>query len=94
MNNIVIYEDARGKSDFENYLSELNTGKAKNKNYRIQFQKIVVYIRMLKEYGNGLNEPYAKYLEDGIWELRPLDNRILYAYMNLQDYLSRRGKNV
>lgn len=35
---------------------------------------------MLKQYGKRLGEPYIKYLENDIWELRPIRDRILFAY--------------
>lgn len=30
--------------------------------------------------GTRIGEPVTKYLDNNIWELRPLSNRILYAY--------------
>ena len=34
---------------------------------------------LLAEYGLKLTEPYIKKLDDEIWELRPLRDRILFA---------------
>ena len=34
---------------------------------------------MLKEEGLSLGEPYIKHIDNEIWELRPLRNRILFA---------------
>ena len=42
-------------------------------------RKIGDYIQILSEYGTTAGEPYMKHLEDKIWELRPLRNRILFA---------------
>ncbi|MDP3042422.1 MAG: type II toxin-antitoxin system RelE/ParE family toxin [Candidatus Omnitrophota bacterium] len=42
--------------------------------------KVYAYIRELKEQGNNLRRPMADYLEDGIYELRPKDNRIFYFF--------------
>ena len=50
-----------------------------NKNAKINLNKIVSYINQLSKNGLRLGEPYIKYLEDNIWELRPLKNRILFA---------------
>ena len=36
---------------------------------------------MLRENGLALGIPYVKHLEGEIWELRPLRNRILFAYI-------------
>ena len=37
-------------------------------------------MRMLQQEGLALGQPYIKHLENDIWELRPLRNRILFAY--------------
>ena len=42
--------------------------------------KIFAYIGELKKQGNNLRRPMADYLEDGIYELRPRDNRIFYFF--------------
>ena len=38
------------------------------------------YIRMLQEQGLSLGVPYIKHIDNEIWELRPLRDRILFAY--------------
>ena len=42
--------------------------------------KVYAYITELKKQGNNLRRPVADYLEDGIYELRPKDNRIFYFF--------------
>ena len=42
--------------------------------------KIHAYITELKSQGNNLRRPMADYLRDGIYELRPKDNRIFYFF--------------
>jgi phage-related protein len=42
--------------------------------------KIVAYIDILEEKGTRIGEPVTKHLDGEIWELRPLNNRILYAF--------------
>ncbi len=42
--------------------------------------KVFAYISELKKQGNNLRRPMADYLEDGIYELRPKDNRIFYFF--------------
>lgn len=51
-----------------------------SKNDRIRSEKILTYIRVLQEYGTRASEPYVKHIEDDIWELRPLDDRIFFFY--------------
>ena len=42
--------------------------------------KVYAYIGELKKQGNNLRRPMADYLRDGIYELRPKDNRIFYFF--------------
>lgn len=42
---------------------------------------------MLEQKGLSLGEPYIKHLEDNIWELRPLRNRILFAYYDNNKFI-------
>ena len=42
--------------------------------------KVYAYITELKNQGNNLRRPMADYLEEGIYELRPKDNRIFYFF--------------
>lgn len=77
MYDIEIYETSNGKSEVKEYIFELQ--KKNNKESKIKFKKIIAYIRMLKEEGLSLGEPYIKHIEGKIWELRPLRDRILFA---------------
>lgn len=77
MYDIEIYETENGKSEVKEYIKELQKKNSKDK--KIKFQKIIAYIRMLQERGLSLGEPYIKHLDDEIWKLRPLRNRILFA---------------
>ena len=42
--------------------------------------KVYAYLRELKKEGNNLRRPMADYLGEGIYELRPKDNRIFYLF--------------
>jgi len=42
--------------------------------------KVYAYIAELKNQGHNLRRPMADYLKDGIYELRPRDNRIFYFF--------------
>ena len=77
MYEIELYEDIHGKSELQEYLKKLRI--SKNKNERIKSNKIRMYIQLLSKYGLELREPYIKKLDDEIWELRPLRDRILFA---------------
>lgn len=78
MYNIEIYETKNGKSEVKEYIKKLE--EKNNKSDKIKINKIIAYIRMLQEYGLSLGTPYIKHIDDEIWELRPLRNRILFAY--------------
>lgn len=87
MFKITFFKDANGVSEVQEYLRDLNEKKNKNKNARIHFQKIIAYMRMLEEKGVSMGTPYTKHLDGKIWELRPLDDRIMYAYVENDNYV-------
>lgn len=81
MYNIEIYETRNGKSEIKDYIKSLQTNS--NKQNNIKLNKILAYIRILKEKGLSLGAPYIKHIDSEIWELRPLRDRILFAcYVN------------
>ena len=80
MYRIIFYEDANGYSDVLEYLKMLEKEAKTNKQSRINRNKIIAYMDMLEKMGTRIGEPVTKHLEGEIWELRPLKNRILYAY--------------
>ena len=77
MYRIRYYKDKNGNSDIYDYIQSLRKGK--DKDSRINLQKIQDYIKFLKIDGKQAGEPYVKPLDGEIWELRPLRNRILFA---------------
>lgn len=79
MYEIIFCRDKKGKNEVEEYINELRK-KSEIKEYNIKLSKIVSYMRLLKEKGLSIGEPYIKYLKDDIWKLRPLRDRILFAY--------------
>lgn len=80
MYDIEIYETINGRSEVKEYIKSLQDKKSKDK--KIKFEKVVAYIRILKEYGLSLGMPYIKHIDEEIWELRPLRDRILFAYLD------------
>ena len=77
MYEITIYSSEDGKSELQEYLKDLST--KKDKDNRIKYNKIIAYIRMLKQNGLSIGEPYIKHIDNEIWELRPIRDRILFA---------------
>jgi len=80
MFKVIFYEDGRGREAIAEYIAELRKKSHASKTARINFNKIVAYIDLLEEKGTRVGEPVMKHLDGDIWELRPLDNRILYAF--------------
>lgn len=78
MYQIEIYEDNNSRSEIKEYIQNLKNKTSKES--RIKLNKIIAYIRMLKQNGLSIGEPYIKHIENNIWELRPLRDRILFAY--------------
>lgn len=61
MFQVEFYEKEDGDIPVENFLNSLDI-KMRN--------KILMILNVLQEKGNQLREPYSKYLEDGIFEVR------------------------
>jgi len=80
--DVVFYSDSKGNTPIAEYISALHQKALTDKNARINFSKIVAYVDLLSKKGTWIGEPVTKHLEGDIWELRPLNNRILYAYYN------------
>lgn len=80
MYTIEFYEKDNGKSEIWEFLEALRIKAATNKDARIQYKQIILYIQLLQNNGTRLPENVTKHLDDDIWELRPGNNRILYFY--------------
>jgi len=78
MFGIIFYEDRNGKSPVADYLEELNS--ASDKSNQVRYRKIIRYISLLEQYGTMAGLPASRHIEDNIWELRPMNDRFLYAY--------------
>ncbi|WP_455224751.1 type II toxin-antitoxin system RelE/ParE family toxin [Granulicatella sp.] len=96
MHEIHVYRDKNGKEPVTEYLRLLSKNNCKDN--RIKLKKINDYIELLSKYGTSLGEPYIKYIEDGIWELRPLRDRILFvtwindSYVLLHQFMKKTQK--
>ena len=80
MYNVEFYETQDGKSQIWEFLEELRIKAATSKDARIQHKQAILYIELLQQNGTRLNENITKHLEDGIWELRPGNNRVFYFF--------------
>ena len=77
VHNIYFYKDKNGNEPVLEYMRELASKKGKDS--RIKLNKINDYIELLSQHGTRAGEPYLKYLDAEIWELRPLRDRILFV---------------
>ena len=77
MYEIRFYRNRRGEVPVLEYMRSL--AERSGKDARINLQKITDYISLLRQYGTSLGKPEIDYLGDGIWELRPVRNRILFV---------------
>ena len=80
MYDVIFYSDIKGNGPIAEFINELRQKARTDKNARINFSKIIAYINLLSKKGTRIGEPVTKHLDGDIWELRPLANRILYAY--------------
>ena len=80
MFDIIFYKDKAGHSEIVEYLDKLQEKSATNKDARINREKILSYMAALAEYGTRIGEPFVKHIEENMWELRPLKNRIFFFY--------------
>ena len=80
MYTVEFYENAKGNSDVWDFLEELRIKSETNKDARIQYKQISFYIQLLQDNGTRLPNNITKHIDDGIWELRPGSNRVLYFF--------------
>lgn len=81
---IELYEDERGQCPIADWLKELD--RSDNKECRSMLKKIYFQIERLQNEGLGVGEPLIKRLDEDIWELRPIPNRIFFGAI--------RGKSI
>lgn len=77
MYQIYFYKDVHSNEPVYDYIKKLE--RSNSKESRIKLCKINDYIQALSQYGTRLNSNYVKHLGGGIWELRPIRDRILFA---------------
>lgn len=87
MYKIIFYKDKDGKSAIEDYIQMLQDKGISSKDSRIKVNKIISYINQLSIKGLEIGEPYIKHIDNEIWELRPLRDRILFAYCDNNNFI-------
>lgn len=85
MYNILFYRNVNGKSEVKEYLFQLQN--KPDKSSQIKFNKITAYINLLAKNGIKIGQPYVKYIGNDLWELRPLRDRILFAYYDKNTFI-------
>lgn len=75
------------KSEIWDFLEELRLKSLKNKNARIQYKQMLLYIELLQNNGTLLPNNITKHIEEDIWELRPGNNRIFYFYVDNNSFV-------
>src|SRR5688572_15793300 len=87
MYEVVFYKDKQGKEPIKEYLYALLEKAKTSKQDRIQADKILQYISVLKQRGTRIGSPIVKHIDGDIWELRPLENRIFYFFWQNNTYV-------
>ena len=71
LNSVSFFIDERGHRPVREFIDQLPLKEQ---------AKIIAYLAELKRQGNNLHRPMADYLGEGIYELRPRDNRVFYFF--------------
>ena len=87
MYEIEFYETEDGKCPIWDFLEALRLKAPTNKDARIQHKQASLYIELLQQNGTHMNAEITKHLDDGIWELRPGNNRVFYFFCQNNTYV-------
>ena len=74
---IYFYKDKQGTQPVLDYMREL--ARRDSKDSRIKLNKLNDYIELLSQHGTRAGQSYIKHLDEEIWELRLLRDRILFV---------------
>ena len=69
------------------FLEALRLKAPTNKDAQIQHKQASLYIELLQQNGTHMNAEITKHLDDGIWELRPGNNRVFYFFYQNDTYV-------
>lgn len=87
MYEIEFYETEDGKCPIWDFLEALRLKAPTNKDARVQHKQASLYIELLQQNGTHMNTEITKHLDDGIWELRPGNNRVFYFFYQNDTYV-------
>lgn len=87
LKQIEFYETEDGKCPIWDFLEALRLKAPTNKDARIQHKQASLYIELLQQNGTHMNAEITKHLDDGIWELRPGNNRVFYFFYQNDTYV-------
>ena len=87
MYEIEFYETEDGKCPIWDFLEAFRLKAPTNKDARIQHKQASLYIELLQQNGTHMNAEITKHLDDGIWELRPGNNRVFYFFYQNDTYV-------
>lgn len=87
MYKIEFFENEKGISEIWNFFEKLRIKSKTNKDARIQFKQLALYIELLEKNGTNLPENITKHISEDIWELRPGNNRVLYFFFQDDTYV-------
>ena len=71
LDRVYYYTDEKGRSPVEEFIRSLP---------KDEREKVLSYLRLLKDQGYHLRRPIADYVCDDIYELRPKGNRVFYFF--------------
>lgn len=77
--DVEFYEDEKGCCPIANWIKELD--RVSSKESRSMLKKVYFQIERLENEGPEVGEPIAKRIDEVIWELRPIPNRIFFGFM-------------
>lgn len=76
---VEFYEDEQGFCPIADWIRELD--RLNSKENRSMLRKVYFQIERLENEGPGVGEPVVKRLDEDIWELRPIPNRVFFGIM-------------
>jgi phage-related protein len=87
MFEVRFYRDKNGYSDVLEMINSLREKSKTSKTDRINFDKIYHHIAALSKMGTSIGSPIVKYLDNGLWELRPNSNRLMFFFFKNNEYV-------
>ena len=80
MYQVVLYQDASGRSELRDTLLELKHRSEGDKESRVAYLSLLKAIAGLEEYGTRIGMPKVRHIKGELWELRPKAQRVFFFY--------------